>query len=93
MQPVHKVIQEGTGQHYQPNSTCGKSHKEHQEMCEDDQRWKAQNEALEQDCKRKQPTLSSTFARTASYDPANPKVQHLNSLLVKMLCTEGMLFN
>ena len=35
----------------------------------------------------------ATAARTAPYDPANQKVQHLNLLLVEMLCKEGLPFN
>jgi len=43
-----------------------------------------------QDRQRKQPTLAATFSRSAPYDPANPKVDRLNALLVQLICKEGL---
>ena len=43
--------------------------------------------------KRKQPTLQSTLLRTTAYDNANPKVQHLNNLLIRLICAAALPFN
>ena len=45
-----------------------------------------------QAAKRKQPTLTATFARNTPYEDANPKVARLNSLLVDLVCKEGLSF-
>jgi len=42
--------------------------------------------------KHKQPTLAATFACSTPYDEANPKVARLNSLLVDLVCKEGLSF-
>jgi len=43
-----------------------------------------------QEKKRKQPTVAGMYSRTAPYTADNAKVDRLNTLLVELICREGL---